>query len=377
MSFLLPKRTPLPSNTSFHLLLFRPPTPFSTSTANSSTAPPQETTAAAISNLVLTSTDRDTLSQVLFSPSITWTPQLVDTIIKRLWNHGPKALQFFHILLHHPIYRHSSSSFDHAIDIAARLRDYKIVSSLLHRMRSIRLGPSPRTFEIVTERYVAAGKPDKAVNLFLSMHKHGCFQDLHSFNTLLDVLCKARRVEKAYNLFKALRGKFKADVVSCNIIANGWFLIKRTPKALEALKEMVERGLSPNLTTYNISLKGYFRTGQIKEAWEFYLEMKKRKCEMDVVTYTTMVHGLGVVGEIKRARNVFDSMVKEGVLPSVPTYNALIQVLCKKDSVENAVLVFEEMVRVGYVPNSTTYNVLIRGLCHVRFSLYFDDVLKP
>ncbi|GLT95462.1 hypothetical protein SLE2022_131430 [Rubroshorea leprosula] len=364
MSFLLPKRTPLLSNTSFYLLLFRPPTHFSTSTANSSTAPPQETTAAAISNLVLTSTDRDTLSQVLFSPSITWTPHLVDTIIKRLWNHGPKALQFFHILLHHPVYRHSSSSFDHAIDIAARLRDYKIVSSLLHRLRSIRLGPSPRTFAIVTERYVAAGKPDKAVNLFLSMRKHGCFQDLHSFNTMLDVLCKARRVEKAYNLFKALRGKFKADVVSYNIIANGWCLIKRTPKALEVLKEMVERGLSPNLTTYNIILKGYFRTGQIKEAWEFYLEMKKRKCEIDIVTYTTMVHGFGVIGEIKRARNVFDSMVKEGVLPSVPTYNALIQVLCMKDSVENAVLVFEEMVSKGYVPNSTTYNVLIRGLCH-------------
>ncbi|GLT95474.1 hypothetical protein SLE2022_131540 [Rubroshorea leprosula] len=151
------------------------------------------------------------------------------------------------------------------------------------------------------------------------MRKHGCFQDLHSFNTMLDVLCKARRVEKAYNLFKALRGKFKADVVSYNIIANGWCLIKRTPKALEVLKEMVERGLSPNLTTYNIILKGYFRTGQIKEAWEFYLEMKKRKCEIDVVTYTTMVHGFGVIGEIKWARNVFDGMVKEGVLPAVPT----------------------------------------------------------
>lgn len=244
------------------------------------------------------------------------------------------------------------------------MRDYKAIWTLVARMRARRLGPGPKTFAIIAERYAAAGKPDRAVKLFLSMHEHGCFQDLNSFNTILDVLCKSKRVEMAYNLFKVLKGRFKADTVSYNIIANGWCLIKRTPNALEVLKEMVERGLEPSLTTYNTMLKGYFRAGQIKEAWEFFLQMKKRKCGLDVVTYTTVVHGFGCAGEIKRARRVFDEMVAEGVLPSVSTYNALIQVLCKKDSVENAILVFEEMVRKGYVPNYTTYNVVIRGLCH-------------
>ncbi|EOY20581.1 Pentatricopeptide repeat superfamily protein isoform 1 [Theobroma cacao] len=357
MFSLLSKLTPPLSKTALHL-----PKSFSTTTPQ-----PQNTTSAAaiLTGLILTSTNPKSLTQSLLSPSINWTPLLVDTILKQLWNHGPKALQFFHLLLHnHPTYIHSVSSFDHAIDIAARLRHYATVFTLLHRMRSLRLHPTPKTFAIIAERYVAAGKPDKALKIFLSMHEHGCFQDLHSFNTILDVLCKAKRVEKACNFFKVLRGKFKADVISYNIIANGWCLIKRTNMALETLKEMVEKGLTPNLTTYNIMLKGYFRAGQIEEGWKFFLEMKKRKCEIDVVTYTTVVHGLGVAGEIKRARKVFDEMVREGVLPSVATYNALIQVLCKKDCVENAILVFEEMLRKGYVPNSTTYNVVIRGLCH-------------
>ncbi|CAL9031142.1 unnamed protein product [Prunus brigantina] len=327
------------------------------------TSPPQPPQDSYLANLILQS-DPQTLTQILHNPKIEWTADLVDKTLKRLWNHGPKAIHFFKVLDHHPSYTHSRSSFDHAIDIAGRLRDYKALWTLVSRMRARRLGPGPRTFAIITERYVAAGKPDRAVKVFLSMHEHGCPQDLNSFNTILDVLCKAKRVEKAYNLFKVFRGKFKADCVSYNIIANGWCLIKRTPKALELLGEMVERGLDPSLTTYNIMLKGYFRAGQIKEAWEFFLQMKKRKCEIDVVTYTTLVHGFGVVGEIKKARKVFDEMVGEGVLPSVATYNALIQVLCKKDSVENAVLVFEEMMSKGYVPNVTTYSVLIRGLCH-------------
>lgn len=317
----------------------------------------------ALAKLILES-DAQSLSETLQRTTFQWNPDLVDKVLKRLWNHGPKALLFFKCLEHHPTYTHASSSFDYAIDIAARMRDYKSVWTLVARMRARRVGPSPRTFAIITERYVAAGKADRAVKIFLSMHKHGCRQDLSSFNTILDVLCKSKRAEMAYNLFKVFRGRFRADSISYNIIANGWCLIKRTPKALEVMKEMVERGLTPTLTTYNILLKGYFRTGQLTEAWDFFLEMKKRKCDIDVVTYTTMVHGFGVVGEIQKARKVFDEMIREGVLPSVATYNALIQVLCKKDSVENAILVFEEMVRKGYVPNSVTYNVIIRGLCH-------------
>ncbi|XP_065860800.1 pentatricopeptide repeat-containing protein At1g74900, mitochondrial-like [Euphorbia lathyris] len=329
-----------------------------------SSPPPVLSEATELAALILNSSNSRTLAQSLHSPTIKWSPELVNAVLKRLWNHGPKALQFFNLLSHHPSYSHHASSFDHVIDISARLCDFRTMRTLISHMHSYRFGPSPRTFAIVAERYASMGKPHKALNLFMSMHEYGCFQDLSSFNTLLDVLCKSKRVEMAYNLFKALRGKFKADHITYNIMVNGWCLIKRTPKALEVLKEMVERGLTPNLTTYNTMLNGYLKFGQINEAWDLFLEMKRRKCEIDVVTYTSLIHGFGVVGEIKRAQNVFNRMVNEGVLPSVATYNALIQVLCKKDNVENAIMVFEEMVKKGYVPNSTTYNLVIRGLCY-------------
>ncbi|KDP31158.1 hypothetical protein JCGZ_11534 [Jatropha curcas] len=346
----------------FHLRRLQPPQPHRNFTATPQSQSPE---ASGLASLILNSSNPETLARSLHSPTIQWTPQLVNTVLKRLWNHGPKALHFFNLLSHHPFYCHHASSFDHAIDIAARLRDYRNLWRLVSRMRACRVGPSPKTFAIIAERYAAAGKPHRAVKLFMSMHEYGCFQDLSSFNTILDVLCKSKRVEMAYNLFKVLRGRFKADCISYNIIVYGWCLIKRTPKALELLKEMVERRVTPNLTTYNIMLNGYFKAGQVNEGWNFFLEMKRRKLEIDVVTYTSVIHGLGTVGEIKRAQKVFDQMIKEGVLPSVATYNALIQVLCKKDSVENAILVFDDMVKKGYVPNSVTYNLVIRGLCHV------------
>ncbi|CAA7403227.1 unnamed protein product [Spirodela intermedia] len=297
---------------------------------------------------------------------------LVDRVLKRLWNDAPRALLFFHALLCHPSYRPAASSFDYALDLAARLRDHHAVSRFLSLREKLHVMPTHRTFAILMERHAAAGKPDRAVRLFLSMHRHGCPQDLAAFNTLLDVLCKSRRVDKASRLFRALGGRFRPDVVTYNILADGWCKIKRAPRALEILNEMVTSGLEPTIATYNILLNGFFLGGQVKQAWEFFLQMKRRSkygeegcgCRPDVVSYTIMVHGLGLAGQITKARKVFGEMTGQGCLPSVATYNALIQVICKKDTVGNALSVLEEMVGRGYTPNCITYNLVIRGLCH-------------
>ncbi|KAG0490743.1 hypothetical protein HPP92_007606 [Vanilla planifolia] len=328
-----------------------------------------------ISNLVLNYTatcgDAASLSQLSprpFPPLLSST--VVDAVLKRLWNDGPRALLFFRALLHLPCFSPAPSSFDHVLDIAARLRDRHTLRFLLSLRFGAGINISLRTFAILAERFVAAGKPDRAVRLFLSLHHHGYRQDLQCFNSLLDALCKSRRVRKATSLFRTLKGRFGVDIVTYNILAEGWCRLKRTATALDVLKDMVDSGLEPTLTTYNILLNGFFRSGQVKEGWEFFVQMKKRGqkaasiCYPDVVSYTTVVHGLGIAGQTDKARKVFDEMIAEGCLPSVATYNALIQVLCKKDCCRNALLMFDEMLKRGYTPNVITYNVLIRGLCH-------------
>ncbi|PKA49706.1 Pentatricopeptide repeat-containing protein [Apostasia shenzhenica] len=316
--------------------------------------------------------DAETLALALSSSFsiLSLSPAIVDSVLKRLWNDGPRALLFFRALLLLPGFSHAPSSFDHALDIAARLRDRRSIHLLLSDRRRAGLPLSHRTFAILAERFAAAGKPDSAVRLFLSLHHHGCRQDTNSFNILLDVLCKTRRVRKAASLFRSLNGRFRADAVTYNILADGWCRVKRTAAALDVLKEMVDSGLEPTLTTHNILLKGFFRSGQVNEGWDFFLQMKRRGkkddscCRPDVISYTTVVHGLGLAGQTEKARKVFDEMIAHGCLPSVATYNALIQVLCKKNEIHSALKVFDEMLSRGYTPNVTTYNVVIRGLCH-------------
>ncbi|KAD6119341.1 hypothetical protein E3N88_10612 [Mikania micrantha] len=341
--------------------------------------PPAEDDAPRLSNRIL-KLDPQALIQSFETNSVCWTPDLVNRILKRLWNHGPKAIQFFNLLERHPTYAHSATSFDHAIDIAARLRNYKTVWALVARMKKSRVGPNPKTFAIIIERYVSAGKPDKAIRVFLSMHEYGCQQDLNSFNMFLDVLCKSRRVEMAYNLFKVLKNRFRADTVSYNIIANGFCLKKRTPRALEVLREMVESGLEPTLKTYNVILNGYFKAGQIKEAWQFFLEMKRRKCEMDVVTYTTVVHGYyGDEGEIEKSLEVFERMGSGECLPNLDTYNVLISSMFgrkRSDDLLVAGKLLIEMVDRGFIPRKFTFNRILNGLLLTGNQDFAKEILR-
>ncbi|KAG8071856.1 hypothetical protein GUJ93_ZPchr0006g45321 [Zizania palustris] len=276
---------------------------------------------------------------------------VVDSVLKLLWHHAPRALLFFYSLLHLPARAHAvaSSTLDLALDLSARLRrPRELTHSILALYPRHRLAFNPRTFPILFERL--------AVTLPL-------------FNSLLDALAKSRHAGKAASLVRALEQRFPPDVVTYNTLADGWCRVKDTSRALDVLRQMVESGITPTKTTYNIVLKGFFRAGQLQHAWNFFLQMKKRgskddSCKPDVVSYTTMVHGLGVAGQVEKARKMFDEMSKEGCAPSVATYNALIQVICKKGNVEDAVVVFDEMLVKGYMPNVVTYTVLIRGLCH-------------
>ncbi|KAF6144720.1 hypothetical protein GIB67_017739 [Kingdonia uniflora] len=189
--------------------------------------------------------------------------------------------------------------------------------NLLKEMSKRRIGSTPKTFAIVIEWFISAGKSDREVKTILAMHAP---QDLCSLNTSLDLLYKFRRVEMAYGLLRCLGANFML----------------------------------------------------ILQIWDFFLQMKKMGCEIDVLTYTTVIHGFVVIDKIDKAKMIFNEMIKQGCLPSVPTYNALIGFLCKNDNVENDIMDFEEMFKKGYARimkydegelNVQMYNIVIRYFC--------------
>lgn len=297
---------------------------------------------------------------------IRWSPPLVEKVLKNIWNDGTQALQFFNWVGKQNSFKHSPDAYNYMIDILGRMKDYRTLWHLMANMQREGCPVTPKTFAIIIERYIAAGREDKATRVFFSMPEYGCPPDLPAFNAFLDSLCKAKKVLRADRIFRDLKYRFRPDSITYNTLANGWCMVKNIPMAQRVLKEMVDKGFEPTPVTYNTLLHGFFITGQVKEAWLFYKEIKCRGFSPNVVTYTTIIYGIGMAGKVEKAKKIFDNMIENDCLPNVATYNAMIQVLCRKKSVTDAFEVFDEMLRRGYFPNLTTYNILIRGLCHAK-----------
>lgn len=62
--------------------------------------------------------------------------------------------------------------------------------------------------------------------------------------------------------------------------------------------EMLRRGIVPDVVTFNILMDGFSRDGKVVEACLFLELMVKRGYEPDVVTFCTLVKGLLGTGQL-------------------------------------------------------------------------------
>ncbi|GLT50775.1 hypothetical protein SLA2020_242370 [Shorea laevis] len=118
----------------------------------------------------------------------------------------------------------------------------------------------------------------------------------------------------------------------------------RSPFALEFLREMIYRGLTPNIVTYN-----------------------------------TLINGLCRAGRIREALSLFEKLQVEGIYPDAITYNTLISWHCKEGLFDYACLVLHQGVKNVFVPNGQTWFILVYNFVieNERRNWSFSEVSLP
>lgn len=350
-----------------------------TSAAGANLKPPPADSAA-IAKLILSSpntTHQD--DQFLLSTKTTpWTPNLVNSVLKRLWNHGPKALQFFHFLdNHHREYVHDASSFDLAIDIAARLHLHPTVWSLIHRMRSLRIGPSPKTFAIVAER---AGQIRHAWEFFLEMKKRDCEIDVVTYTTVVHGFGVAGEIKRARNVFdEMIREGVLPSVATYNAMIQVLCKKDNVENAVVMFEEMVRRGYEPNVTTYNVLIRGLFHAGEFSRGEELMQRMENEGCEPNFQTYNMMIRYYSECSEVEKALGLFEKMGSGDCLPNLDTYNILISGMFVRKRSEDMVVAGKlllEMVERGFIPRKFTFNRVLNGLLLTGNQAFAKEILR-
>jgi pentatricopeptide repeat protein len=138
---------------------------------------------------------------------------------------------------------------------------------------------------------------------------------VHTYSILLDCCCRARQPDLALAFFgRFLRAGFKSNSLIVNTLLKVLCHAKRTAADV-LLHRMPHLGCVPDAISYNTVIKGLCDDSRSQHALELLRMMAKKEagCSPDVVSYTTVIHGFLKEGKISTASNLFHEMVQQGV----------------------------------------------------------------
>ena len=82
------------------------------------------------------------------------------------------------------------------------------------------------------------------------------------------------------------------DVVTYNSLINGLCKADKLQEALQLLDVMGKMGHQPNEITYNTLLNGFCRVGNLEKVRALLQELPEKGCRPKVVSYSTLINGL-------------------------------------------------------------------------------------
>ncbi|KNA18644.1 hypothetical protein SOVF_068830 [Spinacia oleracea] len=301
------------------------------------------------------------LKQSLNSTGISLSNDLIDRVLKRVrFSHSNPlpALNFFNLTGSRKGFYHTQFSLDTMLYILGRTRKFDLIWDILIDIkRSDRSLISHRTLQVVLGRIAKVCSVRQTVEGFKKFRKLAPEFDTRCFNALLRVLCQEKTMVDARNVYHGLKGQFKPDVITFNILLSGW---RSSEEAEGFFEEMKELGVKPDIVTYNSLIDVYCKSGEVVKAYQLFDKMQEEEISPDVITYTTLIGGLGKAGQPDKAKDVLKEMREYGCYPDAAAYNAAIRNYCIAKRLGNAFELMNEMVSKGLNPNPTTFNLFFR-----------------
>ncbi|GMH07693.1 hypothetical protein Nepgr_009533 [Nepenthes gracilis] len=263
------------------------------------------------------------------------------------------------------------TSFDLMIDILGKVRQFDVAWQLIVQMQTLNLKPQSSTFLILIRRLIAAGFTRQAIRAFDDMP---CFVEADAceddFIFLLDTLCKYGYIKVSMEVFNRRKYDFNVGSKVYTVLIFGWCKVNRVDMGERLLREMVEKGIEPNVVTYNVLLNGICRRASlhpddrlertIRAADNVLNEMRDRGIEPDVTSYSIVLHVYSRAHKPELTLDKLEMMKEKGICPSVATYTSAIKCLSSCGRLEDAERLLDEMVGYGVSPSAVTYNCFFK-----------------
>ncbi|MED6120360.1 hypothetical protein PIB30_020195 [Stylosanthes scabra] len=223
--------------------------------------------------------------------------------------------------------------------------------------------PNLQTFNILLSGWKT---PEDAEGFFKEMREMGVEPDVVTYNSLVDVYCKGREIEKAYKLLDEMRDRdLPPDVITYTSIIGGLGLIGQPDKARDVLKEMKEYGCYPDVPAYNAAIRNFCIAKRLGDAYSLVDEMESKGLSPNATTYNLFFRVFFWSNDLQSSWNMYRRMMAAGCLPNTQSCLFLIKLFKRQEKLEMAMQLWGDMVEKGFGSYTLVSDVLFDLLCDV------------
>ena len=243
--------------------------------------------------------------------------------------------------------------------------------------------PDEVTFVCALKACCALGTIDKGKSLHIDILRGGFGGDISVCNTLVDMYAKCGQLSKAQDVFDTISCR---DVVSWNVLIEGYVEHGLLKEALFSLEKMDDEGLSPNAITFVYMLKACSHLGWITKGQELHSRIIKHNLESysfvgnslvgmyaqcgmfidachifyglpikDIVSWSSLIAGYASHGHHDKALDCMVRMQLDGLSPNVVPWSAIILGYAGEGEIEKALSLYMQMQEQGLLPNHVTF----------------------
>ncbi|KAK7269579.1 hypothetical protein RIF29_22311 [Crotalaria pallida] len=231
-----------------------------------------------------------------------------------------------------------------------------VYHSLKHKFR-----PNLQTFNILLSGWKSV---EDAEGFFSEMREMGVKPDVVTYNSLVDVYCKGREIEKAYKMLDEMREQdLSPDVITYTSIIGGLGLIGQPDKARDILKEMKEFGCYPDVPAYNAVIRNFCIAKRLGDAYGLMDEMMSKGLSPNATTYNLFFRVFFWSNDLLSSWNLYKRMMVAGCLPNTQSCMFLIRLFKRHENVEMAMQLWGDMVEKGFGSYTLVSDVLFDLLC--------------
>ncbi|GAB2271759.1 hypothetical protein Dimus_006589 [Dionaea muscipula] len=195
---------------------------------------------------------------------------------------------------------------------------------------------------------------EEIVQLFWKFGERGVFPDSVVITQIITMLCSHGKSDKGWKVLHAvMKSDVPVEAPPCNALLTWLARGGEVEKMNLLMKEMKEKGITPNAVTFGIVINSLCKTSRLDQALAVLEKIKQGDdgvmVKPDVVIYNTVINGLCKAGRQDEGLALMERMESEGqCVPNTVTYNCLIDGFCKAGELDKAQELFVSMSEKGF-----------------------------